>query len=244
VKKNLIASLFLNNKKYIAIKTASLVGLLLGIFILFSLSEFNQLLPDYYLPKRLSSETFWTALYGNLFSPARGLFIFSPFLFIFFLNPKGTYKVFKDDKTLLIIAAWIVLHLIVISKFPHWWAGWSYGPRFMIDVLPAIFLLLMILLSNSYKTGSLIEKRLVSLFLIVTIPASIYFNSVQGLYNTYAGAQWNANPNIDQNPEYLFDWKYPQFLHNKERHEQRISEFSLESLKPITSKIVFPTIVK
>ncbi|MDX9743924.1 MAG: glycosyltransferase family 39 protein, partial [Arcobacteraceae bacterium] len=112
-----ILYIFFNHKRYIAIKTASLVGFLLGIFVLFSLSEFNQLLPDYYLPKRLESETFWTALYGNLFSPARGLFIFSPILLIFFLNTKGTYKIFKDDKTLLIIAVWVVLHLIIISKF-------------------------------------------------------------------------------------------------------------------------------
>lgn len=233
---SVILYLFVNHKKLIAIKTAGIVGLLLGIFILFSLSEFNQLLPDYYMPKRLSSETFWIAFYGNLISPARGILIFSPFLFIFLLNPKRIYQVFKNDKTLLVFVAWIITHLIFISKFPHWWAGWSYGPRFMVDVLPAIFLLFVIFLSDTYKIGSSLEKRLVSLFLIVTISMSIYFNFIQGLYNSYAGKKWNVSPNIDENTKYLFDWKYPQFFFNKQQYKQRITEFNLEQLKPINPK--------
>ncbi len=44
--------------------------ILFGGFILFSLREYRQLLPDYYLPGQLgSSQEFWTALYGNLFIP-------------------------------------------------------------------------------------------------------------------------------------------------------------------------------
>ncbi|SFV50056.1 hypothetical protein MNB_SV-6-407 [hydrothermal vent metagenome] len=229
----LILFLFFNNKRYVAIKTAGLVGLLLGLFMAFSFHEFNQPLPDYYLPKRLSSQTFWTAFYGNLFSPARGLFIFSPILFLFIFNVSNTYKVFKQDKTLTIILIWIILHLIIVSKFPHWWAGYSYGARFMTDILPAIFLLLIILLKYTFQEKLLIKNILLYLFLLITIPLSIYFNTIQGLYNVYSGVIWNANPSIDKYPAYLFDWEYPQFLYNKERHEARVIEHRLEISKPI-----------
>jgi len=54
-----------------AVKTGFILASLLGIFVLFSIHEFGQMLPDYYLPKRLAGGHFYDALYGNLFSPAR-----------------------------------------------------------------------------------------------------------------------------------------------------------------------------
>ena len=40
---------------------------------------------------------------------------------------------------------------------------------------------------------------------------SIFINTYQGLYNPATG-KWNNSPNIDEYPDYLFDWKYPQFM--------------------------------
>ena len=223
----IVLYLFLNKKKIIAVKTACMVGLLLVVFAVFSLFEFNQILPDYYLPKRLSSDTFWTAFYGNIFSPSRGLLIFSPFLFLFLVNIKDTFNILNDDKTLILFLSWIILHLIVISKFPHWWAGWSYGPRFMTDVLPAIFLLFVIHISYSYREKSSAQKNIISFFLILTFSIAVYFNFAQGLYNKYTYS-WNSAPNIDKYPEYLFDWNYPQFFHNHDRHIKRIREHNFK----------------
>ena len=45
----------------------------------------SQLIPDYYRPRRVSvSETFGEAMLGNLVSPARGLFVYSPVLLLAF----------------------------------------------------------------------------------------------------------------------------------------------------------------
>jgi hypothetical protein len=74
-------------------KSAVLAGVTLGLLLLgfmgWSLHEFGQILPDYYLPKRLEGGDFKTALYGNSLSPARGLLIFSPFLLILLLLSIG-----------------------------------------------------------------------------------------------------------------------------------------------------------
>ena len=69
-------------KKTVALKTALLLAFCLAFFMLFNFSEFGQILPDYYLPQRLEGGRFLTALYGNIFSPARGLFVFSPFFLL------------------------------------------------------------------------------------------------------------------------------------------------------------------
>ena len=45
----------------------------------------------------------------------------------------------------------------------------------------------------------------------------------KGLYEKYTEI-WNEQPNIDFYPLYLVDWRYPQFLATKERHQARMIE--------------------
>jgi len=203
-----------------ALKSGVWLVFFLLCFILWSQHEFSQPLPDYYLPKRLEGGDFLTALYGNLLSPARGLLIFSPFL----LPPilMALFLAFRNKHFALILLiglAWPTAHLLFISRFPHWWAGWSFGSRFMTDALPGLFILLF------YSLSELRMGKATAFFLIgISGAFSIFVNSYQGLFNPYT-AQWNAAPNVDQHPEYLFDWRYPQFLHNAERHQKRLEEF-------------------
>ena len=138
------------HKKTAAVKTAVLLTFCLALFMLFSFSEFGQILPDYYLPKRLEGGRFLTALYGNLFSPARGLFVFSPFFLLPLLVLHRLRNREKKDPALMLIAlVWPIAHLVVISRYPHWWAGFSFGPRFMTDAIPGLFVLLCYVLSGS-----------------------------------------------------------------------------------------------
>ena len=71
---------FFSYHRFLAYKTGLLLLILLSGFVAFSTFEFGQILPDYYLPSRLSGGHFWEAFYGNLLSPSRGIFIFSPFI--------------------------------------------------------------------------------------------------------------------------------------------------------------------
>lgn len=215
---------FIQDKKS-SLVAAFTLGLLLLGFIGWSLNEFSQLLPDYYLPKRLDGGDFSTALYGNLLSPARGLLIFSPFLVVSILL---TFALALRNRSLaaltLISLAWPTAHLLSISQFPHWWAGWSFGARLMVDALPGLFVGLFSVLSALGKRKALIYAAVAASGLL-----AIYINTYQGLLNPY-GMHWNKNPNVDRHPEYLFDWRYPQFLHSKERHAARLVEFRSHKL--------------
>lgn len=220
-------------------KSALLAGVTLGLLLLgfmgWSLAEFDQILPDYYLPKRLEGSDVITALYGNLFSPARGLLIFSPFLAVSLL---ATLLLAPSNRSLaalgLISLAWPTAHLLSISQFPHWWAGWSFGARLMVDALPGLFVGLFAVM------GALKHwKRLTYAALILSGALAIYMNTYQGLLNPY-GMNWNKDPNIDKHPEYLFDWRYPQFLHSQSRHAARLVEFRSHQLPPLTGLINIP----
>lgn len=213
-----ILFLFAYEKKA-AIKAALLLSALLTMFVAFSYHEFGQALPHYYLPQRLEGVHFSEALIGNLISPARGLLVFSPFLLLPLFFGK-TFHIWNKDKILLLVVAlvWPITHLVFVSRFPHWWAGWSYGSRFMTDALPGLFVLLC------HTLSSIPARKPAWVFLLATGFFAIFVNSYQGLYNEFT-AQWNAQPNIDQYPEYLFTWRYPQFLHNQKQHEERLIEF-------------------
>ncbi|KRB88953.1 glycosyltransferase family 39 protein [Noviherbaspirillum sp. Root189] len=212
--------LFTHHRKS-AVKCALLLAVLIGCFIGFSLHEFGQILPDYYLPKRLAGGYFAQALYGNLLSPARGLLIYSPFILIAWLCYRSGEKSWSIKKSWLLVGlAWPVIHLLFISRFPHWWAGYSFGARLMTDVLPGLFLLTLFTWPVSiYGLRAKVGIGLLALSILFSIAVNTY----SGLFNQWTAA-WNSEPSIDQYPEYLFDWSYPQFLGSKKRHEKRLRE--------------------
>lgn len=206
-----------------ALKAAISFTLWMLAFMLFSTYEYGQILPDYYLPKRLESDTFWVALVGNMISPARGLLVYSPMLLLLVsLVPLALRKNVLCTRLILIALAWPLAHWIVVSRFPHWWAGWSFGARLMTDAMPGLLVGLFAVYAQLSKTSL---QRFAFAFVLVSGAFAIYINTVQGVFNRYS-VVWNTAPNIDQHPEYLFDWRYPPLLHNEQRHQQRLDEFN------------------
>ena len=195
---------------------------LFTVFIFFSLYQYNQVLPPYYDQSLHPTKTFWTALFGILLSPARGLFIYSPYLMVTF---GGLYffgkKLFRSHLTWM-ASCWLVLVLITISLWPTWWGGHSFGPRLLTDVFPACMLLTIFVWDELLKTTFLsnIQKRVVIIIFLCLASISILIHTYQGLYNP-AIVMWNVSPDIDQYPEYLFDWRYPQFMASTKLLEER-----------------------
>lgn len=78
------------------------------------------------------------AFVGLLFSPGRGLFVFSPVLL--FMIP-GALQIFKlrskqDEQLLLCLTSAGIALFINYCFFSVWWGAWSYGNRFLADALP------------------------------------------------------------------------------------------------------------
>ena len=38
-------------------------------------------------------------------------------------------------------AIWFALYIMMISRWPNWWGGHSFGPRLLTDALPALFII-------------------------------------------------------------------------------------------------------
>jgi 4-amino-4-deoxy-L-arabinose transferase-like glycosyltransferase len=77
------------------------------------------------------------AVWGNLFSPGRGLFIFFPFGLLAFLILPTLIK----KPIYLLIAGMVFSAVIFYSLWGEWSGGISWGPRFLIPLLPYCTLL-------------------------------------------------------------------------------------------------------
>jgi hypothetical protein len=87
-----------------------------------------------------------------LFSPLKGLFIFSPFLLAI---PLGWRRIFdgRPARALtLAIGAAALVQLLVYSK-ADWRQGISWGPRWLTDLLPVLFWMLPPVASSLRGTG-------------------------------------------------------------------------------------------
>jgi len=80
-------------------------------------------------------------LQGLLFSPSRGLFIFSPFLF---LMPVGLWLGWQQKPRYFYVtlALVCVAYTLVMSSWGSL-GGWAYGSRMLTDILPAACLLII-----------------------------------------------------------------------------------------------------
>ena len=152
------------------------------------------------------------AFYGNLFSPSRGIFIFSPFLLLPIIVTVFSFIRLKRDDVFVVGIVWFLLHLSIVSRPTRWHGGHCFGNRLSTEAIPSLFLLTVCVIKH-YPVSRWKFPRITWLIIIVTGVMSIFIHTYQGLYNPYS-AQWNVDPNIDEYSQYLFNWRYPQFLAN------------------------------
>jgi Dolichyl-phosphate-mannose-protein mannosyltransferase len=99
-------------------------------------SWYKHGIPIYlFRPRRLAE-----GFFGLLFSPSRGIVIFSPIVLyaLFGLKPIWQQRDQKDAQLLLgLVTASILLFFSYCAYF-IWWAGYCYGPRFLVDILPIV----------------------------------------------------------------------------------------------------------
>ena len=189
----------------------TLYGIAVAIlWIAHNLHEFGTVVPAYYMPMRVAtSSTIGEAMLGNLVSPARGVFVYSPVLL---LSLSGFVLALRDrgDRPLTIcFGTIIVAHWLVVSRFPHWWGGHSYGPRFMTDVVPFLAYFVAFNFDALGKLSGL-KLWLSRSCIAVLAAASIVLHAPAAL--SWPPHMWNVVPNdIDKNPARLWDWHDPQF---------------------------------
>lgn len=171
-----------------------------------NLALYGEVVPRYFAANRLElSGQMVEALAGNLVSPARGLLVFSPFVVLGVVGYLRKPRESLDYVALAIMAG----HWVGVSAFPHWWGGWSFGPRFMSDVLPFVMWFVVPVIATVISAARRDHLLLKAAFVVLAaVSVAIHARGATAIETE----QWNYKPNnVDRHPDRLWDWTDLQF---------------------------------
>jgi hypothetical protein len=137
---------------------------------------------------------------GTLFSPNRGLFIFTPWVAVALATAPMVARRLNRHRLIVCLLLALVPYFLLLSKYAVWWGGHCFGPRYWTDVMP----LLAILLAFGLEWAAARSRALFTLFL-VTIALAI---GIQVIGACFYPSTWNLEPlNVDLHHERLWDWR-------------------------------------
>ena len=184
----------------------------IGVLVVIYSAALGKPLQTYYdFGKGKPPGTFFVGLAGDLVSPARGLFVWSPFVLIALWSTARAVRHPARDRVLSCCAVVVVLHWLSIATLRPWWAGWSVGPRLFTEALPFLMVLVAdsFLMLRSWRPSG--EKRWAYAIVGACIMFSLFVNVRAATH--FSVQRWNFVPqNIDHNPSRPWDWSDPQFL--------------------------------
>jgi hypothetical protein len=141
--------LLLNNRKYtIQLIISSGIGVF-GV-LLYNYLRFDNIFQSGYslawsLAHGAYLNDFWSlkdvakSIFGFVFSPGKGLLFFSSTMFLSIFYFRSFYK--RNDRFVRSILATITIYFIVFSANFAWHGSvWSFGPRYILPVLPLLYL--------------------------------------------------------------------------------------------------------
>lgn len=110
-----------------------------------------------------------------LASPQRGYVIFNPFLIYaaFALKP---IRALGNNKriVMLVLVACILCHYLICATNPEWHGGYTFGPRYMLDVLAPSFLLAAIGFNAIYSRRPGLAKMSLALIALTSIALHVF----------------------------------------------------------------------
>ncbi len=148
-----------------------------------------------------------------LFSPNRGLFVFSPILLFSVVGSVLAWRIHHPARVLYryIIVA-VILFVLLVAKWHMWWGGHSYGYRLLVDITP----LLMVLMAPSILWMR--RSNLLRSLFVITAAASVLVQ-LSGAF--YYLDYWNSKLKIDRYPERVWLVRSGQFHFMLKKAAQR-----------------------
>lgn len=142
----------------------------------------------------------WQRAIGLLLAPSRGLLVYSPALILAVPGMFLAWRIGSWARVLLVF--WVGAFLMTWSlytRWPCWWGGWCYGPRFFAETMPLLCLLAAFGLA--LRTAKWQRRATCGL-----ISLSILIHSL-GVFGHSAYAPWHLRrcESIEQTGRAMFD---------------------------------------
>jgi Dolichyl-phosphate-mannose-protein mannosyltransferase len=143
----------------------------------------------------ITFKQFFQGFFALLVSPSRGLLVFSPI--VLYAVP-GFWQALKlkssrDEKLIFCFSLAAITLFIQYCFFEIWWAGYSYGPRFLIDVLPIACFLINYAIVTHLRPIHQTKRKLLNTNTVIFFLVLLFslFVQVVGAFGT---AMWEAIP--------------------------------------------------
>ncbi len=155
------------------------------------------------------------ALAGLLVSPGRGLFVFSP-VFLWALLVLGAAALARWSRSaagraapwpfwLAPVLGLIAVNLLSAATWKEWAGGWTYGPRYLADTIPA-WGLVVAAAAQAGRDRSAVPRSLLALCWPL-LALSIAFHAAGLLVSPYRPDAYSARIDPDHHPERLWRWR-------------------------------------
>jgi hypothetical protein len=136
---------------------------------------------------------FLPGLAGLLFSPGRGLLIYTPVL-VFAAAVRG-----RPSPLLTACLVFSALHLAIVAKWAMWWGGYCWGPRLLSELAAPLIVM------TALATPRLASRPVRAAF--ATLALYSFLVQALGVY-VYPRGRWDHTPvPVDHVPSRLWDWR-------------------------------------
>ena len=137
---------------------------------------------------------------GLLFSPGRGLAIYTPIALLALAAFSGRARLLREKHRSVFVAsaAFIAFDIAFTATWSVWWGGYCWGPRLLTEILPCLVVLIAIGWPALQRSG----------WKEVFAVAAVYgcFIQMLGVY-CYPKGHWDRLPvSVDAAPARLWDW--------------------------------------
>ncbi len=172
------------------------------------LHEHTGLLSAWACPKCATWDTsphhVLTAIAGLLFSPSRGIFVYSPVLMLGLWGLVASLRRQGDPLLRWSLAGFAAL--VLLYAFRHdWWGGWSFGYRFLMDGVP------LLVIGITPLWGRLKASRLLKGLSLILVLFSLMVQFVGAFSYNLVG--WNASPDVNAHPARLWSMEHSQLVY-------------------------------
>jgi hypothetical protein len=146
----------------------------------------------------------WDGGLGLLLSPSRGLLIFSPVVLVCVAGVRAVVREGWRGPLAWCLAA-AVAQFALYACYSVWWGGHTYGPRYLIDMLPP-------LIPIAAEGAAVLARNRLSAAVATGALAWSVALAATGAF-CYPAERWNTSPDeVDVRHERLWNWQDPQFV--------------------------------
>ncbi|MCX7624671.1 MAG: hypothetical protein N2Z21_00415 [Candidatus Sumerlaeaceae bacterium] len=178
----------------------------LGGWIIYNIIAYGKPLGTYLSLSALGPDTlsaYPRRLFGHLFAPNRGMFVFSPVLLLTIAPMFRNARQWRENRWLAMLSAAALVGILARGFFYGWFGGHCYGSRYSLDSAP------LMLIGAAPLFAKLLEsaRRAILPIGFLAISGAIQFLGVARDYES-----WNILMGMSKEDN-AWNWRLPQILH-------------------------------